>query len=70
MLKLDDLHICYQCVEGLNYQMLTSNLGDVAADRLMALISGTHPEIMPQETGADGSPVPVAWGGKQGAWGA
>ena len=57
MLKLDDLHICYQCVEGLNYQMLTSNLGDVAADRLMALISGTHPEIMPQEGQGDDSPV-------------
>ena len=48
MLKLDDIHICYQCVEGLDYRMLTSQMGDVAAERLMALVSGTHPEVLPQ----------------------
>ena len=49
MLKLDDIHICYQCVEGLDYRMLTSKMGDVAAERLVALISGTHPEVLPQQ---------------------
>ncbi|MDO5450062.1 MAG: ATP-dependent Clp protease ATP-binding subunit ClpX [Akkermansia sp.] len=56
MLKLDDIHVCYQCVEGLDYRMLTSEMGDVAADRLLSLIRGTHPEIMPQEQ-HDDSPV-------------
>ena len=56
MLKLDDIHVCYQCVEGLDYRMLTSEMGAVAADRLLSLIRGTHPEILPQEQ-HDDSPV-------------
>ncbi len=56
MLNLDGTCICYQCVEGMAYHMFRSEMGDVAADRILALIKGTHPEIIPQEK-ADDSPV-------------
>ena len=56
MLSLDGTHICFQCVEGMTYHMFRSEMGDVAADRLLALIKGTHPEIVPQEK-TDDSPV-------------
>ncbi len=56
MLTLDGTHICYQCVEGMTYHMFRSEMGDVAADRILALIKGTHPEILPQEK-TDDSPV-------------
>ena len=56
MLDLDGTHICYQCVEGMAYHMFRSEMGDVAADRFLTLIKGTHPEIIPQEK-TDNSPV-------------
>ena len=56
MLSLDGTHICFQCVEGMTYHMFRSEMGDVAADRILALIKGTHPEIVPQEK-TDDSPV-------------
>ena len=56
MLTLDGTHICFQCVEGMTYHMFRSEMGDVAADRILALIKGTHPEIVPQEK-TDDSPV-------------
>ncbi len=56
MLDLDGTHICFQCVEGMTYHMFRSEMGDVAADRILALIRGTHPEIIPQEK-TDDSPV-------------
>ena len=59
MLKIDDIHICYQCVEGLDYRMLTSKMGDVAAERLMALVSGTHPEVVPQQVQDQGEVLEV-----------
>ena len=59
MLKIDDIHICYQCVEGLDYRMLTSKMGDVAAERLMALVSGTHPEVVPQPVQDQGEVLEV-----------
>ena len=50
-------HICYQCIENLNYHMFSSpNMGDIAAERVLSLIQGTHPELLPQEAD-DGSPV-------------
>lgn len=56
MLTLDGTHICFQCVEGMTYHMFRSEMGDVAADRILSLIKGTHPEIVPQEK-TDDSPV-------------
>ncbi len=56
MLSLEGTHICFQCVEGMTYHMFRSEMGDVAADRILALIKGTHPEIVPQEK-TDDSPV-------------
>lgn len=56
MLDLAGTHICFQCVEGMTYHMFRSEMGDVAADRILALIKGTHPEILPQEK-TDDSPV-------------
>ena len=56
MLTLDGTHICFQCVEGMTYHMFRSEMGDVAADRILALIKGTHPELVPQDK-ADDSPV-------------
>ena len=56
MLTLDGTHICFQCVEGMTYHMFRSEMGDVAADRILSLIKGTHPEILPQGT-KDDSPV-------------
>lgn len=50
-------HICYQCIENLDYHMFTSpNMGDIAAERVLSLIRGTHPELLPQEE-ADNSSV-------------
>ncbi|MBR5888870.1 MAG: ATP-dependent Clp protease ATP-binding subunit ClpX [Akkermansia sp.] len=56
MLSLDGTHICFQCVEGMTYHMFRSEMGEVAADRILSLIRGTHPEIIPQEK-VDDSPV-------------
>ncbi len=56
MLDLDGTHICYQCVEGMTYHMFRSEMGEVAADRILTLIKGTHPGIVPQEK-TDDSPV-------------
>jgi len=56
MLSLGDLDICFPCVENLDYHMFSAPLGDVAAERILALIRGTHPEILPQEQ-HDDSPV-------------
>ncbi len=48
MLTVDGTHICFQCVEGMTYKMLCSEIGEIAAERILALIRGTHPEILPQ----------------------
>ncbi len=56
MLSLGGLDICFPCVENLDYHMFSAPLGDVAAERILALIRGTHPEILPQEQ-HDDSPV-------------
>ncbi len=44
-----ETNVCFQCVESLNYSMFRSDMGDIAAERVLALVRGTHPEIMPQE---------------------
>lgn len=57
MLDMGDLHICYPCIENLDYHMFSSpNMGDIAADRVLSLIRATHPELLPQEE-SDDSPV-------------
>ena len=57
MLDIDGVHTCFQCVEGMDYQMLISDMGDVAAERILTLIRNTHPEVVPQEPMPDNSPV-------------
>ena len=56
MLSLDGLSICFPCIEQLNYHMFISNMGDIAAERVLSIIRGTHPEMMPKDD-ADGAPV-------------
>ena len=56
MLSLDGLSICFPCIEQLNYHMFVSNMGDIAADRVLSIIRSTHPEMMPKND-ADGAPV-------------
>ena len=56
MLSLGDLNICFPCIENLDYHMFMSNMGDIAADRVLSLIRGTHPELLPTDD-SDGSPV-------------
>lgn len=51
MISAPGVNICYQCVEGLSYHMLKSEMGDIAGERLLQLIRGTHPELVPQEEG-------------------
>ncbi len=58
MLSVEGTHMCYQCVEGMTYKMLSSEIGEVAAERLLALIRGTHPEILPQQE-SDDTPLAV-----------
>ena len=43
-------HICFPCMEVLNKHMfLSPNKGDMAARRILELISETHPEVVPQD---------------------
>ncbi len=56
MLSVGGANICFQCVEGLAYHMFKSDMGDIAADRILALVRGTHPELLPEEP-HDDSPV-------------
>ena len=56
MLSLGDLNICFPCIENLDYHMFVSNMGDIAADRVLSLIRGTHPELLPKDD-AEGDPV-------------
>ncbi len=56
MLTLGELNICFPCIENLDYHMFMSNMGDIAADRVLSLIRGTHPELLPTDD-SDGSPV-------------
>ncbi len=57
MLDIDsEASVCFQCIENLDYHMFLSPKGDIAADRVLALIRGTHPELLPQEE-TDDSPV-------------
>lgn len=56
MLSVNDFRVCFQCVESLDYHMFLSDMGSIAADRVLSLIRGTHPEILPQEE-ADTSSV-------------
>ena len=49
MLSLGELNICFPCIENLDYHMFVSNMGDIAADRVLSLIRGTHPELLPKE---------------------
>lgn len=59
MLHMGALDICYPCIEGMNFHMFTSALGDVAAERILALVRGTHPELLPQDTSDDTSLLEV-----------
>ncbi len=52
-----DTHVCFQCIENLDYHMFLANKGDIAADRVLSLIRATHPELLPQEEAEDGSSV-------------
>lgn len=56
MLSLGELNICFPCIENLDYHMFMSNMGDIAADRVLALIRGTHPELLPKDD-SEGDPV-------------
>ncbi len=57
MLDIDsETHVCFQCIENLDYHMFLSPKGDIAADRVLTLIRSTHPELLPQEE-EDGTPV-------------
>ena len=56
MLSLGELNICFPCIENLDYHMFVSNMGDIAADRVLSLIRNTHPELLPTDD-SDGSPV-------------
>ncbi len=58
VLSVDGTTICFQCVEGMTYKMLRSEIGDIAAERILALIRGTHPEVLPQEE-VDESPLTI-----------
>ncbi len=53
----EDTHVCFQCIENLDYHMFLSPKGDIAADRVLSLIRGTHPELLPQEEAEGGSSV-------------
>ncbi len=53
----EDTQVCFQCIENLNYHMFLSNKGEIAADRVLSLVRGTHPELLPQEEVEDGTPV-------------
>ena len=45
-----DAHVCFPCMEALSKLMFRSpNKGDIAARRVLSLISETHPEILPQQ---------------------
>ncbi len=59
MLTIDGANICFQCVEGMTYKMLCSEIGDIAAERIVSLVRGTHPEVLPQEEGADDSTLEI-----------
>lgn len=56
MLSLGELNICFPCIENLDYHMFVSNMGDIAADRVLSLIRGTHPELLPKDD-SEGAPV-------------
>lgn len=56
MLSVDNVNICFPCIETLDYHMFTSHLGNIAAERVLTLIRNTHPEISPQQK-ADNDPV-------------
>ncbi|MBQ8517633.1 MAG: ATP-dependent Clp protease ATP-binding subunit ClpX [Akkermansia sp.] len=56
MLSLGELNICFPCIENLDYHMFMSNMGDIAADRVLSLIRGTHPELLPKDD-SEGDPV-------------
>ncbi len=61
MLSLSsELNICFPCIERLDDLMFRSApKGDIAAERILQLISETHPELVPQtEKGVD-SVLPV-----------
>ena len=52
-----EVHVCFPCMEELNHRMFQAMpMGDIAAERILALISATHPEILPQ-TSDDSSDV-------------
>ena len=59
MLHLGTMDLCYPCIEGMTYHMFTSNVGDVAADRILSLVRGTHPELLPQDQEEDATPLEV-----------
>lgn len=56
MLSNGDFNVCFQCVEGLGYRMFVSDMGAVAAERILSLVRATHPELLPEEE-TDDSPV-------------
>lgn len=56
MLSVDNVNVCFPCIETLDYHMFTSHLGNIAAERVLTLIRNTHPEISPQPK-VDNDPV-------------
>lgn len=59
MLHLGGMSICFPCIEGMNYHMFTSKLGDIAAERVLSLVRGTHPELLPQDKSDESSLLEV-----------
>ena len=60
MLQLHgNFHVCFPCMEGLNRIMFkTVPKGEIAAKRILQLISETHPELLPQRD-EDSTPLEV-----------
>ena len=59
MLHLGTMDLCFPCIERMNYLMFTSKLGDIAADCVLSLVRGTHPELLPQDKSDDSTPLEV-----------
>ena len=55
----ENLHVCFPCIESLNRLMFScSPKGNIAARRVLRLISETHPELVPQSE-EDNSPMEI-----------
>ena len=55
-----EVNVCFPCMEGLSKLMFkNANKGDIAARRILGLISETHPELLPQQNDDTGSVLEV-----------